>query len=104
MTASKVATLTHPSAANLRHRSAGANEAWIADPVLELLVPDRAPHGLCDRIVGLPRPQHCLQIPLAAREEARAQLPVGRDPDPVAGGAERLGNRVDEADLSRPVG
>src|SRR2546423_7098362 len=92
------------SAADLGHRSTGADEAWIADSVLQLLVPDCAPHRVREGVVGCARPQHGLEVPLPAREEARPQLPVGGDPDPVAGGAERLRDGVDEADLARSVG
>src|SRR4051812_27614675 len=48
--------------------------------------------------------QRGLQVPFAAREEARAQLAVGGQADPVAARAEGLGDRIDEADLARAVG
>ena len=43
------------------------------------------------------------QVGLVDREEAGAQLAVGGQADAVAVGAERLGHRVDEAELAAPV-
>ena len=54
--------------------------------------------------VGGAGAQRLAQVGLVQREEAGAQLALGGQADPVAVGAERLGDRVDEADLALAVG
>ena len=52
-------------------------------------------------VVGA-RAQRLAQVGLADREQAGAELAVRGQADAVAVGAERLGDRVDEADLAPP--
>src|SRR5881392_396823 len=92
------------SAANLRHRASSSGEARIVDLVLELLVGDREPDQLFEVLVGGAVPERRLQVPFAAREQAGAELAVRGQPDAVAGRAEGLRDRVDEADLAGAVG
>src|SRR6266566_6569422 len=91
-------------APDLAHRPRGSHKTGVVDLVLELLVGDRETDQLFEPLVREAVSERCLQIPLAAREEAGAQLSVGGQPDPVARRAERLRNRVDEADLAGAVG
>ncbi len=87
-----------------RHRARRLDEPRLADPVLELL----APHGVTDDLlqlgVGGAVSDRAPQVGLVEREQARAQAAVGGEPDPVAVAAERLRDRVDEADLPVAVG
>src|SRR5207249_10079864 len=92
------------SAADLRHRSACPYEAWLVYPVLELLVPDGEAEQALELVVGGSLPQRRLEIPFPPGEEARSELSVGGQPYPVAVRAERLRDRVDEADLAGAVG
>src|SRR3954451_19106338 len=92
------------SAADLAHRAACPYEAGLVDPVLQLLVRDGVPDQALELRVGGAGAERRLQIPLAAREQARAQLAVRGQADAIAGGAERLRDRVDEADLAGAVG
>src|ERR687897_1244932 len=85
------------------HRPRRGAEAGLVDVVLELL----APHGVADdslelRVVGAVAKRRP-QVGLVAGEEAGPQLAVAGQPDPVAVGAERLRDRVDEADLAASV-
>ena len=72
--------------------------------MLQLLVPDGEADPLGELLVGRAVAERRLQVPLAAGEEARAQLSVGGEPDPVTARAERLRHRVHEADLAGAVG
>src|SRR5205085_2929644 len=90
--------------ADLAHRPRCAHKARIVDLVLELLVGDREPDQLFEPFVRGAVAERALQIPFAAREQAGSQLPVRGQTDAVAGRAERLGDRVDEADLAGAVG
>ena len=91
-------------AADLAHRPARSHEARLVDPVLQLLVPDSEADQGGELVVGRAVAERGFQVPLAAREQARAQLAVGGEPDPVAARAERFRHRVHEADLARAVG
>src|SRR5207237_8759338 len=71
--------------------------------VLELLAADGEADRLRESLVGRAVAQGALDVPLATGEEARAQLAVRGDADPVARGAERLRDRVHEAELALPV-
>src|SRR5947208_14234102 len=90
--------------ADLGHRSACPDKAGIVDLVLQLLVGDGEPDQLLEPLVGGAVAERRLQVPLAAGEEAGAELSVGGQPDPVARRAERLRHRIDEADLAGAVG
>src|SRR5205814_8417335 len=92
-----------PLAAYLRHRAACFDEARLIDLVLELLVGDREAEQLFEVPIVGALPERRLQVPLAAREEAGAELPVRRQADPVARRTERLGDGIDEADLAGAV-
>src|SRR3954454_3687423 len=72
--------------------------------MLELLAPDGRADDLVQLRVRGPAAQRLAQVGLVDREQARAQLAVGGQANPVAVGAERLRYRVDEADLALPVG
>src|SRR4051812_34020244 len=96
--------LRRESAPDLGHRARGADKTCLVDPMLQFLVQNRIPHGCCDLGVGRAVAERGLQIPLAMREEAGAELAVGRNPNSVAGRAERLGDRIDEAHLADAVG
>src|SRR5215218_11367934 len=72
--------------------------------MLELLAPYGVAYDLLDLGVRRARPQRRAQVGLVHREEARAERPLGGEPDPVAVAAERLGDGGDEADLAAPVG
>src|SRR5215211_6501600 len=91
------------SAADLRHRAARPHEPALVDAVLQLLVADGPADQRAEVVVGRAGAQRLLQVPLATGEEARPELPVRRQPNPVAGRAERLRNRVDEAHLAGAV-
>src|SRR5512132_168838 len=90
-------------AADLAHRPRSAHEAGVVDLVLELLVANRPAQEIGELTVGRALAQRRLQVPLTPREEAGAELPVRREADPVAAGAERLRYGVHEADLAGAV-
>src|ERR1051326_2349555 len=92
------------SSPNLAHRARGTDETRLVDTVLQLFVPDGEAEEIRNFRTCATVSQRPFHVPLAAREQARAQLSVGGDADPVAAGAERLRDRVDEADLALPVG
>ena len=66
-----------------------------------------APHLALDQggevLVGGAVAQRAAQVDLAAGEQAVADLAVGGQPHPVAGGAERRGHAGDDADGGRPA-
>ena len=80
------------SAADGAHRAVGLDEARLVHPVLELLAPDR-PRGRASSSSSSlgAGPHRRAQVRLVQREQAGAQLAVGRHPDAVAVRAERLG-------------
>src|SRR5205085_1160958 len=91
----------------LRHALFGLDIA--VGPDLEgaafLLGPDRRLDHAPDVVIGDTRAHEVAQRRLAERKEAGAQAPLGRQPDPVAGVAEGLADRGDEADpAGRAVG
>ena len=65
------------------------------------LAPDRRLDGAADVVVGNARADQVSQRRFPKREQARAQAALGSEPDPVAGRAERLAHRGDEADAAR---
>ena len=82
-----------------------ADEAGVVDLVLQLLVPDGEANRLLQLRVARARARSGSLMPQSpAREETRAELSVGGQPDAVAGRAEGLGHRVHEADLAGAVG
>src|SRR5207237_4825289 len=91
-------------APDLAHGTGCPHETGIVDAVLELFVTNGKADQLGEPLVARSVPQRRLQIPLAAREQARAELAVRGQADPVAIGAERLRDRVDEAELALSVG
>src|SRR4051794_6425340 len=91
-------------AADRGHGPRGLAEAGFADSVLQLLTPDGVADLLRDLVVGRAGAQQLAQVGLVHGEEACAQLALGRQPDAVAVRAERLRDRVDEADLALAVG
>src|SRR4051794_8105480 len=95
-------TVTRQLPANRAHRARRLDEARLAHVVLQLLAPHRVADERRQLRVRGTRAQRLAQIGLVHREEARAQLALRRQPHAVAVGAERLGDRVDEADLATP--
>src|SRR4051812_44692940 len=85
----------HLSAADLAHRPARPDEAGVVDSVLEFLVPDRVANQPAKLAIARRRAQRTAQVPLAAREQARPQTAVRRQPDSIAGRAEGLADRAD---------
>src|SRR3954471_5680611 len=92
------------SGPNRAHRPCRLDEAWLVDVVLELLAPPRVAHDPLEVGFGRPAAQRLAQVGLVEREQARPQLAVRGQPDPVAVTAERLGHGVDEADAPGAVG
>jgi hypothetical protein len=72
--------------------------------VLELLAPDRGPDDVSHLVVVGSIPQRPAQIGLVERKQACPQPPVRGQADPVAVGAERLGDGIDEPDPAAAVG
>src|SRR5439155_25583185 len=76
-------TVTRQLPANRAHPARRLDEARLAHVVLQLL----APYGIANRLRQLrirrAGPQRLAQVGLPHREEAGAQLALGREPDPV---------------------
>src|SRR5262249_46898802 len=89
--------------ADLAHGPGGLPEPGLRDVVLQLLAPDRVPDHLLDFFIVRTASQRFAQVGFVQAEKTGAELPLGREADPVAVGAEGLGNRVDEADLALAV-
>src|SRR3954453_12428459 len=85
------------STADGRHGARRLHEAGLVDVVFELLAPDGVADDLLEVVVGRAGPQRAAQVGLVVAEQARAQAAVGGDADAVAVAAERLADRVDEA-------
>ena len=66
------------------------NEAGFADVVLELLAPDGVADDPLEFVVAGAVAHRRAQIGLAEREQARPQLALGGEADPVAVAAERF--------------
>src|SRR4051794_19514848 len=92
------------SAADRAHRARRLHEPRLVDTVLELLAPDGLADDPRDVVVARAVAQRRAQVGLVDREQARAQAPVGGEADAVAVTAERVADRVDEADLALAVG
>src|SRR4051795_2053736 len=91
------------SAADLRHRPAGPHERNLADLVAGSFRRHRGRHDARDGVVVTALTERGPQVDLFGGEEARAQATVGGQADAVAGRAERLGDRVDDAELAPAV-
>src|SRR5690349_8872833 len=92
------------SAADLAHRAVWAHEVDLADAVARPLGADRADDRLGEQVVELggrrTAAQDVAEVELLEREQAGAQLALGRDPDAVAPVAERGGHARDHADVA----
>src|ERR1700733_10728078 len=98
-----VSTARSALAADGGHAAGGLDEALLADVVLELL----GPHGIADdpfelNVVSTVSDRGA-QVGFVQREQAGAKPSVGGQANPVTVAAERLGDRVDEADPSGAV-
>src|SRR2546427_333405 len=92
-------------APDLGHALGRLDESRLVDEVALLFAPDRGLDHRSEVIVRDARAHQVAQRGLVQREEARAQAALGRQPDSVAGGAEGLADRGDEADAThRAVG
>src|ERR1700761_2583233 len=91
------------SAADGRHRPGWLQETGIVDAVTRQLDRDRSRPLVGDLLVAGPSPQGRTQVGFGPREQAVPDLPVGGEPDPVAGAAEGPGHRGDDADGGRPT-
>src|SRR3954468_5720638 len=92
------------SAADRAHRARRLHEPRLVDAVLELLAPDGLADDPLDLVVARAVAQRRAQVGLVDREQAGAQAAVGGKADAVAVAAERVADRVDEADLALAVG
>src|SRR3984957_590667 len=89
------------SAADGGHGPVRLKEGRVVDPVPRQLRRDRGLPLGGKLVVGRPGPQRRPQVALRPGEQAVADLPVGGEAHPVAGAAERLGNRGDHPDPGR---
>ena len=69
------------SAADALHRPRRLDEAGLADVVLQLLAPDGVADDRLELLVARAGAQRLAQVGLVQREEAGAQLALGRQPD-----------------------
>src|SRR5580704_18684627 len=90
-------------AADGGHAASGLDEPGLADVVLQLLEPDRVADDPRELVVVGSVAERTAQVGLVQREQARAQVAVGRQANAVTIAAERLGHRVYEADLAVAV-
>src|SRR5436853_6532534 len=97
-------TVPGRAAADGRHRARRLDEAGIADVVLELLAQDSPANDPLELAIARAITQRLAQIGLEQREQTRAQMAVGGQPDPVAVRAEWLRDGIDEAELPPPIG
>src|SRR5438105_7215130 len=91
------------SAADLAHAPFGADEGHLPDGMAGPLAADLGLDGSGQVVVGPAVPQDRPQICLADGEQAVAELALGREADPVAVAAERLGDAGDDADVAGSV-
>src|SRR5262245_24918519 len=91
-------------AADGGHRPVGLLEVGVVDAVPGLLSGERGDEPAGQLVVVGPRPHRHTKVTLRGREQAVAQLTVGREPDPVAVPAERTGHRADHADAGLLLG
>ena len=90
-----------PSAADRGHRAVRLKEGRVVDPVPRQLGRDRRPPPRRDLVVRGSGSQQGAQVTFRPGEQAVANLPVGREPHPVAGAAERAGDGRDHPDPGR---
>src|SRR5690554_5133242 len=89
------------SAADRAHRTARLQETRVVDAVTGALARERAPDRRSDLLVLAALTDHGAQVGLVLREEAVAQLTVGREAHPVARSAEWRRHGRDDADRVR---
>ena len=92
------------SAADLVHGPLGPDEIVAADAVGRGLGPDAVADQVGDFVVAAAAAEECAGVPLGGREQAVADLALGREPQAVAVAAERLRHGLDEADAAAAVG
>ncbi len=90
-----------PSAADRGHRAVRLKEGRVVDPVPRQLGRDRRPPPRGDLVVRGSGSQQGAQVTFRPGEQAVANLPVGREPHPVARAAERAGDGRDHPDAGR---
>src|SRR5207237_8662955 len=86
------------SATDRGHAAPGAAERASADRVARPLPGNGGAYRIRDVVVGSAAAHHGPEIELVQCEEAGAELPVGSEPGPGAGRAERLGHARDRRD------
>src|SRR5579884_4013330 len=91
-------------AADHRHAAICALKSLVANVVFEFFMPDGTAYHLCQFLVTGVGAHDGAQVGLLGGEQAGTQLPIGGQTDTVATGAERLADRIDEADLADAVG
>src|SRR4029453_2615026 len=93
------------AAADRGHRTLGLLEVRMVDPVAGPLAPQVATDQFDELLVGGPVTERAPQVGLLEREQAGPHLPLRRDPQAVAGLAERFGDAADHpAPAGRAVG
>src|SRR6476620_11901112 len=97
--------LVTASAADLRHRTVGANEIDLADVVSRPLRANRALDRGGEPVVEVGRvaPQDRTEVGFVEGEQTGAELALGCQPDAVTVLAERLGDARDHADVADTV-
>src|SRR5437773_2597659 len=83
-------TTARGSAADRAHPALGLPEERAVDEMPGLLAQHCRPQQFCDLLVRGSRAHRAAEVVLLEREQAGADLPVGREPDAVAVPAERL--------------
>src|SRR6516225_9639092 len=91
------------SAADGGHGAGGLEEAGLVDAVAGELGGNRTAPQFGQFLIAGPGAHRIAQVALVLREQAVADLAVGGQPYPVAGPAERPGDRADDAYLRRPA-
>src|SRR5205085_11358035 len=89
------------SAADRGHRTVRLQERRVVDAVAGQLHRDGAPPRRGQLGVVRPGPQRAAQVAFRTGEQAVPYLAIGGQPDPVAGPAERPGDRRDDAHPGR---
>src|SRR6478609_1856897 len=98
------------SAADLAHRPSRAHEVDLVDAMSCPLATDGGLDATGQVVVARAGAHRRPQVGLVGGEQARPELPVGREPHPIAVAAEGLGDRRDHADgptavaVAPPVG
>src|SRR5260370_38965470 len=92
------AIFTKRSAPDLAHRLAGPHEVSLADLVPLFLLPHRGRDEVTNFIVRCAATQQRLDVMLLDREQARPQMTLGGQPDPIANFAKGVTDRGNDAD------